>query len=144
MKRILLIIIVFLTALVFWYYKTYPLTPTVTINGTTFAVELALTGGEIEKGLSGRPSLPTKHGILFLFNHKERYSFWMKGLNFPLDFIWLDGNRIVEITKNVPPMENGIIPQLKPSVPVDKVLELPAGEIDTAGIKIGDTALFNK
>jgi len=144
MKRIFLFTIVLLAALVFWYYKTYPLTPTVTINRTTFTVELAITGGEIEKGLSGRSLLAPKHGMLFIFNHKERYSFWMKGMNFPLDFIWLDGNLIVEVTKNVPPIENGVIPQLKPSVLIDKVLEIPAGEIDAAGITIGDTALFNK
>jgi len=143
MKRIFVGLLL-LAALVFWYYKTHPMTPTVTINGTTFTVELALTGKEIEKGLSGRSFLAPKHGMLFVFNHKEQYAFWMKGMNFPLDFLWLDGNRIVEVTKNVLPIENGIIPQLKPSLPVDKVLELPAGEIDAAGIKIGDTALFNK
>lgn len=144
MKRIILLVFLILTICTFWYYKTHPLTPTVMINGTTFTVELAITGREIEKGLSGRSSLAPKHGMLFIFNHKEQYSFWMKGMKFPLDFIWMDGNLIVDITKSVPPMQDGVIPQLKPKVPIDKILELPAGEIDVAGIKIGDTALFNK
>ena len=42
MKRILLFAIILLAALVFWYYKTYPLTPTVTINGTTFGPQITI------------------------------------------------------------------------------------------------------
>jgi hypothetical protein len=126
------------------YYQIHPLTPTITMNGTLFTIELAVTNKEIEKGLGGRTRLEPKHGMLFLRDHKERYSFWMGGMQFPLDFVWLDGNRVVDITKNVPVETDGNITQLKPNVPVDKILELNAGEVDKAGIKIGDTALFNK
>ncbi|HCM81900.1 MAG: hypothetical protein UV63_C0008G0020 [Microgenomates group bacterium GW2011_GWC1_43_11] len=144
MKPMLFFIILGLLAGTFLFYRIQPLSATVRINGTTFIVELAITGKEIEKGLSGRSSLAPQHGMLFLFNHKEQYPFWMKDMKFPLDFIWMDGNLIVDITKNVEPMEYGVIPRIKPIVPVDKILELTAGEIDAAGIQIGDTALFNK
>jgi uncharacterized membrane protein (UPF0127 family) len=144
MKPILLLILTCLIVGTIIFYRIRPLTPTIIINGTTFTVELAVTGKEMEKGLGGRSVLPPKHGMLFIRDHKDLYPFWMKGMNFPLDFIWMDGNLIVDITKNVPTMQDGLIPQLKPKVPVDKILELNAGEIDAAGIKIGDTALFNK
>jgi len=118
--------------------------PTVIINGTTFFIDLAITQPEIEKGLGGKESLPPNHGMLFIRDHKDQYPFWMGGMKFPLDFIWIDGNVIVDISKNIPVLENGTIPQIKPNKPVDKILEINAGETDKAGIKIGDTLLFNK
>jgi len=144
MKRILFILVLILLACTYGYYRINPLTPTATIKGKKFAVELAVTGKEIEKGLSRRTSLLPGHGMLFIFNHKERYPFWMGGMQFPLDFIWMDGNQIVEITKNVPNLQDGIAPRITPTVPIDKVLELNAGEVDALGIVVGDTALFNK
>lgn len=144
MKRIVLFLFFILLAGTYGYYLINPITPTATIKGKKFAIELAVTGKEIEKGLSGRTSLPVGHGMLFIFNHKERYPFWMGGMQFPLDFIWMDGNRIVEITKNVPALQDGIAPRITPTVPIDKVLELNAGEADAVGIVVGDTALFNK
>jgi len=145
MKRILFILfVVFALIGTTWYYTKKPLNPTVIINNAIFTIELALSPAEIQKGLSGRNRLPPKHGMMFLFNHKEQYPFWMSNMKFPLDFIWFDGNRVVEITKDVPIMKDGTIPRITPSVPVDKVLEINAGEAETAGIQIGDTALFNK
>ncbi len=126
------------------YYRLHPLRPTVMINGTTFTVELAITPEEITRGLGGRDSLKPLNGMLFIRDHKERYRFWMGNMRFPLDFLWIDGNRIVDITKNVPITKNGEIPQLEPVAPVDKILEINAGETDKAGIKVGDTLLFNK
>jgi len=135
---ILFILIVGITA--FWYYSSHPLNPTLTINKTHFILELAVTNAEKERGLSGRAELPVKHGMLFLYDHKERYPYTMKGMSFPLDFVWLDGNRIVDITKSVLPNT----PVVLPEVPIDKVFEINAGEADLYDIKLGDTALFNK
>ena len=144
MKPTLFFITIALLAGTFFYYRSHPLNPTLTIRGTTFTIELAITQKEIEKGLGGRTSLPPGHGMLFLRDHKERYPFWMGGMQFPLDFVWFDGNRVVEITKNVPIKTGGEFTELTPSIPVDKILELNAGEVDAIGIQIGDTALFNK
>ncbi len=105
-----------------------------------------------EKGLSGIKSLPKKEGMLFVFDSPDRYSFWMKGMNFSLDFIWISGNEIVEITKNVKPEDYqpilGSIDQGKPPkmlVPgekIDKVLEVNAGVADKFNIKAGDIIEF--
>jgi len=126
------------------FYRKHPLMPTAIINGTKFTLELAVTQKEIEKGLGGRVTLAPKHGMLFLHDHKELYPFWMGGMEFPLDFVWIDGNLIVDITKNVPMETQGEISRLSPRVPVDKILELNAGEADRYNIKVGDTLLFNK
>lgn len=129
----------------FFFYRAKPLIPTIKIDNSTFYVDLAVTGKEIEKGLGGRESLKPLHGMLFLFNHKDPYPFWMAGMKFPLDFIWIDGNKIVEITKNVPVRDaDNRIPRIIPNEPVDKVLEINAGETDLYNIKVGDTLIFNK
>jgi len=144
MKKFFFLIIVLILSFTGLYYWFKPLKPTVLINGTKFTVELAITQSEITQGLSGRESLATHSGMIFLMNHKEQYSFWMKDMRFPLDFVWIDGNRIVDITTHVPTKVDSTVPVIQPRVAADKILELNAGEVDKAGIKIGDTVLFNK
>ena len=144
MKKFSFLIIVLILSFTSMYYWFKPLKPTVLINGTKFTVELAITPTEITQGLSGRESLAPHSGMMFLMNHKEQYSFWMKDMHFPLDFLWIDGNRIVDIATHIPAKINGSVSVVKPRVAVDKILELNAGEVDKAGIKIGDTVLFNK
>jgi len=136
----ILLIIVAVLGTILYYCRIKPLSATVTVRETTFVIELALSAAEKMKGLSGRSNLPPKHGMLFLYDHKERFPFTMTGMIFPLDFIWMDGNVILDITKNVTPGT----PMILPSVPVDKILELNAGEADAVGMNIGDRVLFNK
>ena len=67
----------------------------------------------------------------------------MLGMKFPLDFVWIDGKKVVDVTRNVPPPKGMEKPTIvKPSVPVDKILEINAGDIDKFGIKVGDTVDF--
>lgn len=127
-----------------WFYSGHPLSSTVTIGSTKFVIELAVTPAEKTKGLSNRPSLLPKHGMLFPYDHKERYDFWMKGMQFPLDFIWIADTTVVDITKNVQPPNGVNLHVVHANLPVDKILEINAGEADTFGIKIGDTVTFNK
>jgi len=141
---ILIIVGIVIGLFAFWFYTKHPLSGTVKINGTLFTVDVAVTAIEKEKGLGYRKSLEPTHGMIFVYDHKEIYPFWMKGMNFPLDFIWLDGNKIVDITKNVQPANGLNMQVVKPMLPVDKILEINAGEVEKYGIKIGDTVLFNK
>ena len=94
------------------------------------------------QGLSGKDSLPPNHGRLFVYDHQEQYEFWMKGMKFPLDFIWIADHTVVNITENVP-APTGLMPAIvKPYVDVDKILEVTAGTITKSGIKVGDTVQF--
>lgn len=57
-----------------------------------------------KKGLSGRNSLPLNQGMLFVFEKKGPYQFWMKDMKFAIDIIWIDENKkIVDIIADVPP-----------------------------------------
>src|SRR5487761_657283 len=64
----------------------------VTIDNHTFMVEVATTSAQQQQGLSGRASLPQNQGMLFIFKTPDRYPFWMKGMKFSLDMIFINNN----------------------------------------------------
>ena len=48
-----------------------------------------------------RNKLKEDEGMLFVFDHSDKYSFWMKDMNFPIDIIWIGEDlQIVFIKKN--------------------------------------------
>lgn len=144
MKRYTIVIVCALTALLLIYYHFRPLSSKVRIGPHVFTVEVAATETQKELGLGGRASMPEDHGMLFPYDHKEEYNYWMRGMQFPLDFIWIDGETVADITQNFPPpVATGGIPAIvKPNVPVDKVLELNAGIIARDHIATGDAVEF--
>lgn len=143
-KKLVITGLIILFGFAVYYYIQHPLTATATINNETFILELAVTPQEKETGLGGKKMLLPKHGMLFNYDHKEQFGFWMKDMQFPLDFVWIDGTKVVDLTQNVPVFTNGKITTVQPSMPIDKVLELNAGEVEQYNIKIGDTVVFNK
>ena len=122
--------------------------PHVIIGTTPIVVEVVSTKEKIDAGLSHRVFLEASHGMLFLFDHSGIFKFWMKGMRFPLDLIWIDENyTIVDITKNVPPV--GFIGELlgrtifySPAEVCKYVLEVNAKFCDTHAVNIGDAVEF--
>lgn len=108
----------------------------------SLAVEIADTVAKRGIGLGGRENLATDSGMLFVFEKEGTYQFWMKGLNFPLDFIWIRDGTVVDILPEVPNPSPGqsdeSLPRLEPVVPVDKVLEVNSGYAQRYGIDVGD------
>ena len=143
-KHVVYIFIICFVFFSFWFYQRHPLTSTITIANTTFDIELAITPEEKTKGLGYRDSLFPKHGMVFPYDHKERFDFWMKGMKFPLDFIWIADTSVVDITKNVQPPNGLDMHVVHASVPVNKILEINAGEVEKYNIQIGDSVTFNK
>ncbi len=112
---------------------------TVQIRDATYQVDVADEDSKRAQGLSGRTSLDQNQGMLFVFDTKAAYSFWMKDMKFPLDFIWIDGNKIADLTENVAiPLTDTYTPSFHPNASVNKVLEINAGEIKLHGFQIGD------
>jgi uncharacterized protein len=114
------------------------------IDGHIFVLEVADTPEEIMRGLSYREFLGEDKGMLFVMPSTDIHEFWMNEMRFDLDFIWLDRLKIVEITTNVPAprysQEDPI--RLKPSVPVNKVIELKAGTLESIQVKPGHRVWF--
>lgn len=113
------------------------------IDGATFTVELATTTLNQSRGLSYRPSLAANAGMLFIFGSGSTQTFWMLGMNFPLDMIWISGDTVVGFAQDVPAPAPGTQPWELPiysSPPnTDKVLEVNAGTVAKYNIKVGDT-----
>ncbi len=113
------------------------------INGNKLKVEIADTKEKRTRGLGGRESLEDDGGMLFIFPDSSKHSFWMKGLKFPLDFIWIKDSIVVDIILNAPPptenQKDEDLPIYLPNTEVDKVLEVKAGGVERLGIKVGDT-----
>lgn len=104
-------------------------------------VEVAESIWKKTKGLMFRKGLPKNSGMLFVFNGGNKPGFWMFGMRFPIDILYLDSDmRIVDIKHNVRPM--GISPRswriLYPAKPVKYVLETSAGFSKDNGINDGD------
>ena len=113
------------------------------INGKVIKVEVADTAEKRKKGLAGRESLAENEGMLFIFEREERYPFWMKGLKFPLDFVWIKDNEVVDILENIPPpakkQKDSDLPIYSAQTAINRVLELNAGTVQKLNIKVGDT-----
>lgn len=110
------------------------------IGNKTYILEIADTLNKKGNGLSGRESLPKNQGMLFTFKNSTYHGFWMKDMNFALDFIWVQDNKVVDITENV---MMGLEPFSGRSKH-DKVIELNAGQIKESQIRIGDSVYFHK
>jgi uncharacterized membrane protein (UPF0127 family) len=81
----------------------------ISIDGTPLQLQLALTRSEQNKGLMHRESMPTDHGMLFLFKQPEPRSFWMRNTRIPLDIGYFDASgRLLEIHALYPYDENGV------------------------------------
>jgi uncharacterized protein len=113
--------------------------PQVEIMGHTFNLEIADDQEKRSRGLGYRDSLCEDCGMLFVFPQPGQYGFWMKGMRFPLDIIWISGDKITYIAKNVTPDFSRTI---SPKTPADKVLEINAGLCEKFGIAEGSSVSF--
>ena len=113
--------------------------PTVAVN-----VELARTDPEREKGLGGHAPLGERDGMLFIFDQAATWSFWMKGMTFDLDMLWLNDGKVVHLERDVPAPRPGQtdreLPVYTPKAVARYVLEVNAGFAAQHGIQVGTPA----
>lgn len=146
MKKFLLIILTLsLISFVFWNFRKKSeqigiQTQTIRIGTQKLSVEIARTIPQITLGLGQRDSLGSD-GMLFVMPIRSTPSFWMKDMQFDLDFVWIDTNIVVDLTENVSAQRGEPDSRLRiysPRFPVTHVLEMNSGEVKKLGIKIGD------
>ncbi len=110
------------------------------IGGRELEVLVAETIRDKQRGVSILNTLEGT-GMLFEFKVPMRYGFWMKGVKFPIDIIWLRKGKVVGITEDIPPGSGFSLLGLKayyPPVPIDAALELASGAAAAIGLKEGD------
>src|SRR3974390_1370840 len=109
-----------------------------------FAVELAVSDAEREKGLMFRKQVPEGTGMLFDFKKDQQVTMWMKNTYVSLDMIFIrNDGRIAHIAENTEPESEKIIPS---GAPVRAVLEVVGGTAKKLGIAPGDkvaSPIFN-
>lgn len=114
------------------------------INDLEIKVILADNPEKREKGLSKKENLEEKEGMFFVFDKKDtKPNFWMKGMLFPIDIIWINDEKIVQIDKSVPiPSENISNEKLiiySPNENIDYALEVNAGFSQKYNLKVNDS-----
>lgn len=147
MKLKYLLLILFFIVLFsasFFIYKFFftPKLKTVKVGQMEILAEIADTEEKRLKGLSGRSSLPKNQGMFFISEKSDYYPFWTEGMLIPLDFIWIENNRVVEITKNVKPEDFKPPKVLVPKEKVNALLEVNAGLAEKFNLKEGDRVTF--
>jgi len=116
----------------------------VSINDAVLHTEVARTDAKKAEGLSGRTELEKDAGMLFVFDTPDIYVFWNKDTYIPLDILWINGNNVVYMLKNMPIYEGGEKYIETPTEKANYVLEVNAGFIDEHNIKIGDKVNIQK
>lgn len=125
-----------------WRSQVPPLaTGTVTVGDVPVTVELAVAPAEQARGLGYRAGLEPGTGMLFVNDESSIRTFWMKGMRFCIDIVWIEGGQVVGAAESVCPAPPGTAdaeqPRYRSPVPVRYVLEVPAGWLDANGLGVG-------
>jgi uncharacterized protein len=104
---------------------------TITVGETSLQVDLAIDPWEQTLGLGYRNGHAPGTGMLFINHEAREQTFWMKGMRFCLDIIWIVDGEIVGAAENACPDPTGT-PDIdrqryRSDQPVTHILEVPAG-----------------
>jgi uncharacterized membrane protein (UPF0127 family) len=112
------------------------------IRDLVVRAEVARAKTTRERGLSGRQSLAPGTGMLFVFDHLDQHSIWMREMLFSIDIIWMAGGIVVDTHERLPVPAPGAalhtLPFFTPRPQALLALEVPAGTVAAAGIQPGD------
>lgn len=110
---------------------------TITVGTTEVQVDLAISAFEQQLGLGYRNGLDDDTGMLFLGDVPRPRTFWMKGMRFCIDIIWIDNGQIVGAAESACPDPEGTDDadraRFHSEVPATHVLEMPAGWLQANG-----------
>lgn len=114
----------------------------VTVNGFEVMTDVAVTNEQQTKGLDIKNNLTEDQGMLFVFQQPGKYGFWMNGMKFPIDIIWLDSNgTVTHIEHSLKPCPtvtfNLFCPTYSPEKDSQYVLETIAGFSMKHDVRVG-------
>lgn len=113
----------------------------VSVAGERYDVEVVETPEAQQRGLGYRDALAPGTGMLFPYARADYHAFWMKGMRFDIDILWIREGRVVHIERRAaaqPGAPEAALKVYRPRAPADAVLEVNAGEAEKHGWRIGD------
>jgi len=110
--------------ILYWFPPEMKKTVTLDIRGASITAELAETIFERSRGLSGRQSIGSGEGMLFLFDTVEPHTMWMKDME--------------ESVRPEQGVSDTMLKRYSSDIPAELVLELPAGFAKMHSILISD------
>ncbi len=107
------------------------------IGEKVFLINTVDTAALKSLGLSYTKSLCDNCGMLFSFQEPDYHSFWMKDMNYDLDIVFIDQDKVIsEVFKNV--KKENFPEKIQNKYPAQYVLEINSGASDKYGLNIGD------
>lgn len=105
-------------------------------------IETVVSPEALQRGLSGRPALASGNGMFFVFPRLARHSMWMPDMRFSIDLVWLNEHmEIVSVHTGLKPC--GPAGNPCPSYVAERMalyaIELPAGDVQKLGLRIGQS-----
>lgn len=137
-----LIIFFFGSAVVLSIWQRFLPTATMSLAGQRLFVQVAEIPSHQYKGLGGRDTVEPYDGMLFSYIRKAHHGIVMRDMEFAIDIIWFDGEKVVDIAPHVQPEPgkvDGEFTVYRPRIPATAVLEVPAGWAQEHMLTIGDT-----
>ncbi len=104
---------------------------TMTVGESQLHVQLAIQPWEKTLGLGYRNGLEPETGMLFVNQSATVQTYWMKGMRFCLDIVWIENGQVVGAAENACPDPTGTADgdraRYHSGEPVTYILEVPAG-----------------
>jgi uncharacterized protein len=139
---IIVLLIFFLLTMFLLVLNTTTRYLNVKIDDYVLKAEIANTPEKRMKGLMGVSQLEENHGMLFVFDEKGHYKFWMMNMTIPIDIIFIDDHKIVvDIWKDAQPCKINCT-SYGPQNEIMYVLETNANFTDRHDIEIGSQLYF--
>lgn len=101
----------------------------------TVRAEIVSSDEKRALGLAGRSGLAQDAGMLFLMPSDRIPQFWMQGMQFPIDIIWIKMDRIIGCERNIQPTDTRIFTSPGFS---SLVLEVNKGFCDQYDVEVND------
>lgn len=114
-------------------------TVTLRINQWEISAEIADTPEKQQLGLMHRKTLPENSGMIFVYSHDSRKSFWMKNTSIPLSIAYIAKDGTIKEIYDMEPFSKRTTDS---KFSVRYALEVNKGAFEKHGIKPGDKVEF--
>lgn len=114
-------------------------TVTLRINQWEISAEIADTLEKQQLGLMHRKTLPENSGMIFVYSHDSRKSFWMKNTSIPLSIAYIAKDGTIKEIYDMAPLSTRTTDS---KFSVRYALEVNKGAFEKNGIKPGDKVEF--